>query len=211
MFGVNYTTVIDPILRDVRICLPEFAGMHAGDSILDVCCGSGAQVYEYIRKGLCAHGVDNSQQMLDLAQRYYEKFDMTSASFILADAAHLPFADGSFDFTSISLALHDKDAAMIDMILAEMKRVTRRGGGLVFMDYSVPLPRNLTGYLIRAIEFLAGEEHSRNFRHYLQKGGLSPIFAHTELRLVKAERVKSGNITLMLAHDSPHTHPFAAR
>jgi ubiquinone/menaquinone biosynthesis C-methylase UbiE len=204
VLNINYATVIDSILRDAREYLPEFAGMKAGDSILDVCCGSGAQVYEYIRKGLSAQGVDNSQQMLDLACRYYAKSALSSASFTLADAAHLPFADGSFDFTSISLALHDKDAAMIDMILAEMKRVTRRGGGLVFMDYSVPLPRSLTGYLIRAIEFLAGEEHSRNFRHYLQNGGLSRIFANNELRLVKAERVKSGNITLMLAQDGPN-------
>ncbi len=75
---------------------------------------------------------------------------------MLADAAQLPFADGEFDFTSVSLALHDKEDPAVDMILSEMKRVTRDGGGLVFADYSVPLPDNMTGVVIRTIERFAG-------------------------------------------------------
>ena len=73
MFSINYTTTIDPVLRDVRRYVPDFAGMRAADNVLDVCCGSGAQVYEYFRKGLLARGMDNSQQMLDLAWRYHGK------------------------------------------------------------------------------------------------------------------------------------------
>ena len=201
MFSLNFATIVDPILCDVRIYLPDFAGMKAGDRVLDVCCGSGAQVYEYSRKGLTAHGVDNSQRMLDLAQRYYTKSNMSSISFTLTDAVHLPFADGSFDFASISLALHDKDAVLADKIVVEMKRVTCSGGRLVFMDYSAPLPHSITGYLIRAIEFFAGEEHFRNFRWYLINGGLQRVLQSYDLPLIKAERVKIGNITLMLAQN----------
>jgi ubiquinone/menaquinone biosynthesis C-methylase UbiE len=70
VLNINYATVIDPILREVRQYLPAFAGMKTGDSVLDVCCGSGVQVYEYLRKGLAAQGVDNNnKQMLDLARR----------------------------------------------------------------------------------------------------------------------------------------------
>jgi ubiquinone/menaquinone biosynthesis C-methylase UbiE len=200
VFSINYATIVDPILRDVRIFLPDFVGMKAGDSVLDVCCGSGAQVYEYSRKGLAAHGVDNSQRMLDLAQRYYAKSNMSSVSFTLMDAAHLPFADGSFDFTSISMALHDKDAALIDRIISEMKRVTYPGGALVFVDYSTPLPRSITGYFIRVIEFFAGALHFSNFRRYLQNGGLQCVLETNGLSIVKERRVKRGNVTLVLAH-----------
>lgn len=199
MFSINYATIVDPILRDVRIYLPDFAGMKAGDSVLDVCCGSGAQVYEYFRKGLAAHGVDNSQRMLDLAQRYYAKSNMSSVSFTLADAAHLPFADGSFDFTSISLALHDKDVMLVDSIIREMKRMTRSGGMLVFVDYSVPLPRSLTGYFIQVIEFFAGALHFSNFRQYLKNDGLQRVLETNELSIVKETQVKRGRITLVLA------------
>lgn len=197
MFSINYATIVDPILGDVRRYVPDFAGMKAGDSVLDVCCGSGAQVYEYTRRGLVATGLDNSQEMLALAQKYYNN-GASGASFKLADASHLPFADGSFDFTSVSMALHDKDATLVDMIISEMKRVTRSDGMLVFVDYSVPLPRSVTGYLIRAIEFIAGGEHFRNFRWYMKNGGLNRVIKDNRLSLVKAKRVKSENITLML-------------
>jgi len=202
VLNINYATIIDPVLRDVREYLPEFAGMQAGDNVLDVCCGSGAQVYAYFRKGMAAQGVDNSQQMLALARRYYAKFAIPSAAFILADAAHLPFADGSFNFTSISLALHDKDVTLMDMILSEMKRVTRPGGVLAFVDYTVPLPRSVTGCFIRAIEFFAGAEHFSNFRQYLKSGGLQRALKFNGLVVVKETLVKSGNITLVLAQDN---------
>ncbi|RJO61746.1 MAG: methyltransferase domain-containing protein [Dehalococcoidia bacterium] len=198
MFSINYATIVDPVLRGVRRYVPDFAGMKAGDSVLDVCCGSGAQVYEYTRRGLVATGLDNSQEMFALAEKYY-KNGASGASFKLGDAAHLPFADGSFDFTSISMALHDKDFTIANMIVSEMKRVTRPGGMLVFVDYSVPLPRSVTGCFIRAIEFMAGGEHFRNFRCYMKNGGMRRAMEINGLKVVKETRVKNGNITLLLA------------
>jgi ubiquinone/menaquinone biosynthesis C-methylase UbiE len=202
LLNINYATVIDPILRNARERLPEFSGMHAGDRVMDVCCGSGAQVNEYLRKGIIALGVDIDPHMLDLAERYYPHSDMATSTFILADASHLPFNDASFDFTSVSLALHDKDFKLVDAIVSEMKRVTCPGGFLVFMDYSMPLPRSLTGSLIRAVERMAGVEHFRNFRGFLNNGGLTRVLEKNGLMMVKSIRVSSGNITLVLAQNS---------
>jgi ubiquinone/menaquinone biosynthesis C-methylase UbiE len=191
--------VIDPLLRDAREHLPDFAGMKAGDGVLDVCCGSGAQVYAYLNKGLQAQGLDNDPGMLSQAQRYYAMSDAPPNLFTLADAAHLPFADGAFDFTSISLALHDKNSTLVNAIISEMKRVTRRGGALVFMDYSAPAPRNIIAGIIHAVEFFAGKEHFGNFKQYIRNGGLNPILENSGLDVVKTERVKDGNMTLALA------------
>jgi ubiquinone/menaquinone biosynthesis C-methylase UbiE len=199
VFNINYATIVDPILRDARIYLPAFAGMKARDNVLDVCCGSGAQVYEYARRGLRATGVDNSQDMLALAEKYNDNNGPSGVSFKLADAAHLPFADGSYDFTSVSLALHDKDFTLVDMIVSEMKRATRAGGTLIFMDYSVPLPRSITGCFIQTVEFFAGASHFGNFRWYLKNGGLQRVIKNNGLSVVKETRVKKGNITLLLA------------
>jgi hypothetical protein len=35
----NYSTIIDPILKDVRLCVVELSGVKAGDWVLDVGCG----------------------------------------------------------------------------------------------------------------------------------------------------------------------------
>lgn len=196
---INYATLVDPVLRAARGRVPDFAGMQAGDKVLDMCCGSGAQLYAYAQKGLLVQGVDNDPRMLDLARRYYVDSSLAADTLVLADAAYLPFADGSFDFTSVSLALHDKDAALVGAILSEMKRVTRAGGGMVMMDYSAPLPCNLLGGFMQLVELMVGGEHSRNFRSYQKYAGLPHIMQANGLRAVRSERVKSGTLTLVLA------------
>jgi ubiquinone/menaquinone biosynthesis C-methylase UbiE len=196
---ISYATVIDPLLNDMRKYLPRFAGMKAGDTVLDVCCGSGAQICEYLRCGVLAQGVDNNPRMLALARRYNLPQNGATSSLMLADAAQLPFADEEFDFTSVSLALHDKESPVVDMILSEMKRVTRDGGGLVFADYSVPLPDNVTGVVIRTIERFAGREHSRCFGNYLKIGGLHSILRRNGITAIKETMVKQNTIMLVLA------------
>jgi ubiquinone/menaquinone biosynthesis C-methylase UbiE len=37
----NYSTIIDPTLKDVRTCVAELSGVKAGDRVLDVGCGTG--------------------------------------------------------------------------------------------------------------------------------------------------------------------------
>jgi len=69
MLIFNCETLIDPLLRDIRKFTPEFSGMSPGDRVLDVCCGTGAQVLEYGRRGIIATGVDISPSMLKIALR----------------------------------------------------------------------------------------------------------------------------------------------
>lgn len=199
MVNINYATVIDPVMHDIRRRVPDFAGMQPGERVLDVCCGSGAQVCEYRRRGLDALGLDNSLQMLELAEKYYGHCGAHSSSFILGDAAQLPFDDGSFNYTSVSMALHDKEASLADVIVEEMRRVTREDGKLVFVDYSFPLPHNGAGYLMRFIEFLAGGQHYRSFRRYLVSGGLKGLFAGHGLKQTACTTFKGGSISLVLA------------
>lgn len=196
MKAINYVTCIDPLLRDVRRHIPVFAGMKPGDTVLDVCCGSGAQISEYINRGIVAQGADNNPQMIDLARRYYFPNNSGASALKLTDAASLPFPDGYFDFTSISLAFHDKDETTVNRIMAEMKRVTRKNGLLVFADYSFPLPGNLPGFVIRVIERLAGGEHYMCFRNYLENGGLHKVLDNNSIIIVKETVMKNGCITI---------------
>jgi len=199
VFGLNYANVIDPLLHDMRVFVLQFAGMEAGESVLDVCCGSGAQVFEYAKQRIVATGIDSNPSMLRLAQKYARKFGSLNTSFQVADAANLPFDDSSFDFTSISLALHEKENSMRDLIIFEMRRVTRRSGSLIFIDFSTPLPRNALAFAIRKLEFLAGCQHHKHFRDYVTHGGLERILEHNGLKAAKRAALIGGNITIELA------------
>jgi ubiquinone/menaquinone biosynthesis C-methylase UbiE len=192
MFMFNYETLVDPILRDLRKFTPEFSGMKAGDKVIDVCCGTGAQVLEYGSRGIIATGIDISPIMLKIATRNKMRQKAVNVSFQLADAIKLPFPNGYFDYASISLGLHDKGKPTRYKIISEMKRIVKQNGALILIDFQVTLPRNVWGMSARAIEFLAGWSNYQSFRDYLANGGLEDILKNHSLREECRTTLKSG-------------------
>jgi ubiquinone/menaquinone biosynthesis C-methylase UbiE len=192
MFKLNYETLVDPLFRDLRKFIPDFSGMKTGDKVIDVCCGTGEQVLEYGRRGIIATGIDISPDMLKIAAKNKLKRQAVNASFQLADATDLPFPDGSFDYASISLGLHDKEMPVRDQIISEMKRVVKPDGALILIDYRVPLPGNAWGVLARVVEFLVGESHYQNFKDFIAHGGIENILKNHGLREECKTCLKSG-------------------
>jgi len=192
----NYSTIIDPILRDIRTCVIELAGVKAGGMVLDVCCGTGYQVFHYEQKGAIAIGVDENPNMIELAERNRKRQGFNS-TFRMASAAELPFPDGYFDCASISLGLHEMERDEQNRAISEMKRVVKKQGVLMFIDFQVPLPGNLTAYLIRAIEFIAGRDNHRCFRDYLAQGGLKGILNENQLIPQEEALLLSGNLQVI--------------
>ncbi len=197
MLFLNYSTLIDPFLRDIRPYTIYFSGMKAGDMVLDVCCGTGDQAFYYAGAGIMATGIDLDSNMLKLAGKSKRKRD--NVSFQRADACYLPFKDSSFDCASISFALHEKERAARDKIISEMKRVVRKGGALIFLDFQVPVPNTIFPRLVKVIEFLAGRNHHRCFRDYLAQGGLDVLLARNQLAEARRDYLNDGLITIIKA------------
>jgi ubiquinone/menaquinone biosynthesis C-methylase UbiE len=182
MFLFNYSNLVDPLLSDIRDFVMDFAGMTAGDRVLDVCCGTGAQVIRYGMNGIEAVGIDNDPKMLKAASKNQSKTQLTNISFHLADATDLPFSDDYFNYSSIMFGLHDKEKPIRDRVIGEMKRVVKHNGRFIFVDFEVPLPVNKWGIFARTIEFLVGGDHYRGFKSYVKGGGLPVILKEHNLR-----------------------------
>lgn len=103
----------------------EFAGVRAGQRVLDVGCGPGALTGELLRRvgGESVAAVDPSAPFVTAAKLRNPAVDVR-----LASAEQLPFDDGAFDAALAQLVVH----FMSDPVggLREMARVTR-GGGVV--------------------------------------------------------------------------------
>ncbi len=194
MLVFNYSTFIDPLLKDMRTCVVELSGVKAGDRVLDVGCGWGDQVFHFVQKGSIASGVDRNPNMIELAERMAQKRGFNQASFRVAGATELPFPDGYFDIVSISLALHEMRRDERNKAVSQMKRVVKKRGVLMFIDFQLPLAKNFIGYGIRAIEFIAGRENYRNFRDFFVQGGLPGILKENLLIPLKEALLLSGNI-----------------
>jgi len=120
------------------------AGMsRLGDArVLEIGCGSGHWLRELVQWGVRPDrlvGIDLITERLgDARARCAPGLGLAAAS-----AAALPFADGLFDIVLQSTVLTSVlDATVRERIAAEMMRVLRPGGVVLWYDFLVDNPRN---------------------------------------------------------------------
>lgn len=192
--GTFYSYVIDPILKGMR---KHIAALITGnETVIDIACGTGAQVYQMAGKARRVVGVDLSESMIKYAKKKSNKLEMKNVEFFVSDATNLSnFAEKEFDVATMSLAIHQFNPELYTPILNEMKRVAKR---IIIVDYAVPLPNNYAGIASKAIEFLAGREHYRCFRRYYKMGGLVSVLNDNELEIKKRKYIGSGAFMIVL-------------
>lgn len=192
--GSFYSTVLDPILAPMRKRVTN--EINTGEKIIDIACGTGAQVFELCETASEIVGVDLSESMINHAQNSVRKRNLLNVEFFVCDATDLSrFEANSFDVAIMSLALHQFDHLLHSTILNEMKRVAKR---IIIVDYTVPLPRNYAGTGSRIAEFLAGKEHNSNFKQYYQLGGLDKILPLNNLIIQKSVLFGKGAFHLVV-------------
>lgn len=193
--GGFYSTFIDPLL--VKLRYKVAAGIEPGNKIIDVACGTGAQVFELAKSARFVMGIDLSESMIKKANQTKNKLGIRNTEFMVDDATNLSgFYKNEFDISTMSLALHQFHPVQYALILGEMKRISKK---LVIVDYSVPLPKNIFGYGSKWAEFMAGKEHNRNFKKYYQRGGLNTILPEYGITIEKEITFAGGAFQLVVA------------
>lgn len=117
-FMGRYSRLLSPQLAD-------FAGVRAGQRVLDVGSGPGALTAELVTRlgAEAVTAVDPSAPFAEAVRARHPGVEVHQAS-----AEQLPFADGAFDASLAQLVVH----FMSDPVagLTEMRRVTRGGGAV---------------------------------------------------------------------------------
>ncbi len=192
-----YSMTIDRLLAGIRARVPDFAGMKAGDKVLDVCCGTGAQTFCYASKGIISWGIDVDPGMIEFAEKRKRRLGLNNTFFQRASAGNLPFRNACFDHASICMALHEKEGPLRDRIISEMKRVVKEDGTLAIVDYRVPFPEDAYGRVARTLEWMAGRDHCRCFRGFISDGGLDSLVSRHELHEEEREYPKGLPMVLL--------------
>jgi ubiquinone/menaquinone biosynthesis C-methylase UbiE len=113
--------------------LPDWiASMRAGSHVLEVGCGIGLDSARMTRHGLRVTAIDLTVVGASTANRRAQtgKFD---ATYLCADAEHLPFPDATFDYVySFGVMHHAPDT---QRCVEEAYRVLRPGGQALIMLY----------------------------------------------------------------------------
>lgn len=121
----TYSTLIDPLLREVRERVLQFSEIKPKEKVLDIGCGTGEQANFFAKLGAIVAGIDINPKMIGAALLKKKKENL-EIYFQRGDATNLPFEDSIFDVVVISLVLHEIENEKRDKVISEMKRVAKK-------------------------------------------------------------------------------------
>src|SRR5262245_39565549 len=130
------------ILRPVRLA--------AGESVLDVGCGTGSLAIAAKRQvgpNGAVHGIDASREMIARAGKKARKAGL-EIDFTYAAAQALPFPGGQFAVVLRTIMLHHLPRTTREQCTREMRRVLKPGGRALAVDFGGPA-RESGGLLTR--------------------------------------------------------------
>jgi ubiquinone/menaquinone biosynthesis C-methylase UbiE len=192
-----YDRVLEPLDAPLRPIAMDLYPVDASTTVLDVGCGTGSFLEFYADADATCYGIDLSRAMLGEATRKLGN----RAHLQRGDATALPYDDGMFQLVTATLFLHELDPRTRIAALAEMVRVVNDDGRVLVIDYySGRL--TLKGHVMRAVsavpERIAGRTHHREFRRYLELGGIPAMAPEAGLVVDRERVIAGGNLALWL-------------
>jgi SAM-dependent methyltransferase len=184
-----YQIFIDPILSRLHKSISEY--IKSSDRVIDIACGTGSLSMALSGKAMHVTGIDLSEEMIAAAMRSVRKTGIKNVIFQTRDASDMAdYKDQEFDVAITSMAVHQFDAQLAAEILMEMKRIARK---VIIVDYNHPMPRGFSRAVAYGIEMIAKGDHYRNFRVYMDKGGINYFINQAglflESRIIKGDGV----------------------
>lgn len=174
----------------------EFAGVHDGDRVLDLGCGTGALTDTLLERTQRSEvlGLDPSAAYIELAR---QRLTNPRVSLAVGDAQQLPYPDAAFDSCLSLLVLNFIPDA--SRALAEMRRVTRPGGRIAaaVWDYGegMEMLRIMWDAAV-SLDPSAEPRHERNMP-YCRKGELASLWNEGQL-----QQVEESSLSIPLAFSS---------
>ena len=134
LFGGGAAAMRRQALVPLRGALRSHAGGAGNARLLDIGCGTGAFLREVKRNHprLGVTGLDLSAPYLRVARRRLRPW--SRARLIEGASEAMPFADAEFDFVSCLYLFHELPARVRRAVVAEIRRVLKPGGALIFVD-----------------------------------------------------------------------------
>lgn len=111
----------------------EAAQLSGNERVLDVGCGAGHTAIALARRAASCVGMDLTESMVAIAEKYAREVGVANAAFCVGDAENLVWPDGTFDLVACRYAVHH--FADPRRFIDEAARVLKPGGCLLISDH----------------------------------------------------------------------------
>jgi SAM-dependent methyltransferase len=182
--GWFYDLVIAPnqdeLFAEIKNIIPSQS------EIIDIGCGTGRLEFTLADNCKSVLGIDLSQRNIDRAKLKLLQFPDGKISFEHSDLAEI-INKGMphFDYAVLTYVIHEIDKEeRIDLL----KQIALVADKIIIGDYTVPKPKGFEGFSSKAIEFIAGSDHYRNYKSYMTDGGIRYLAENTGLRIVSEKK-----------------------
>ena len=165
--------------------LEELARRWRVGKLLNVGCAHGPD-FPSFRQGFELYGVDFSSKMLEFAKQYAQKYQF-QVNLVEADARHLPYADGFFDWAIVVATYHhieDNEGRL--QALRELKRVLKPGGEAFITVWNKWQPRFWFKKKDILMPWKSKDKTLYRFYHLFSYGELESIIRKAGFEVVKS-------------------------
>ncbi len=190
----SYDIFVEPLVKSLRSASIQMIPAGKGIRVLDVGCGTGTYLKLLQEKGCITFGIDSSFAMMDIARAKLEN----NIRLRLGDASKLPCPDDTFDLVTFFMVLHEMPASVRFAVISEAKRVMKKNGRILIVDYLPGQIRSVKGWLLKIVitfyEIAAGWKHFNNYQNFLTSRGVYPLIEKNRFLVEKNKITTGGNI-----------------
>ncbi len=140
--GYDAFMTIFPLWKKwIKMVIPH---IH-GEKILEVSFGSGYLMTQYASDKYEIYGIDYNEKMLEITTIKMKKINI-KAQLFQGNVEKLPFPDNTFDTVINTMAFTGYPSG--EKAMSELKRVLKKDGCLLLVDFDYPNNRSRFGYMM---------------------------------------------------------------
>ena len=149
--------------------------------VLDVGCGTGRFSFSLADSAESIIGIDLSKKNIESAEKKLKKYPSKKIIFYHTTVSELLKNDHQFDYAVITYVIHEVNPEERIDLLLQMSKIADK---IIIGDYMVPANKGFWNILNKVVEYLAGNEHYRNYKHFNANGGLEGLANHASLKIM---------------------------
>ena len=178
--GIFYDKIIAPNQDKMFSIIKNF--IQEGSSVIDVGCGTGRLCFQLSEKCTRVTGVDLSSKNIVVANKILNEKKISNVDFIHTDASDITRRiSRKYDYSVITYAFHEMPPGVRTDVIKELKAISDK---IIIGEYAVQKKSKFWNIVNEAVEFSAGKDHYKNYKLFLQSGGVYSLVQQNGLRII---------------------------